>query len=218
MEKERISFKPLHEGMGFHPFSDGLPYAPETKKKPSTGAGATAAGRPRFAQPVRTARQMQAESTLSVRTHEPILRTAPVTPRIAPVAAQIESTEPGLLRRRAFAYALDGILHAGFWFTTNLTALFVFHFQIDPELILQNFGSFCVFFLFSQWLFITLQEVLFETTAGKVFFQLEFERGHRSLLLRSLVFLIGTVGVFGWFFQPQDRFGRLRLRQGSGNA
>jgi hypothetical protein len=80
--------------------------------------------------------------------------------------------------------------------------------------MLQNPGGFLVFFLISQWLFITLQEVLFETSAGKVFFQLEFERGHRSLLLRSAVFALGAILVFGWFLQPQDRLGKLRLRQG----
>ena len=67
MEKEKIKFKPLHEGMGFHPFSDGLPYAPESKAKYQNGAGATVAGRPQFAtsipvQPktaIKTARQLQ---------------------------------------------------------------------------------------------------------------------------------------------------------------
>ncbi len=53
MEKQReISFKPLTDGLGFHPFSDGLPYSPQspsTKPTPTTGTGAVAAGRPTFA-------------------------------------------------------------------------------------------------------------------------------------------------------------------------
>lgn len=206
MEKDRISFKPLHDGMGFHPFSDGLPYAPETKKKPvpSTGAGAVSAGAPRFAEPIRTARQLHQLQQVAQVKSQPVIAPRPATPVM----------KTGLIRRRAFAYLLDAILHAGFWISTNLAALFAFKFHIDPELMLQNPGGFLVFFLISQWLFITLQEVLFETSAGKVFFQLEFERGHRSLLLRSAVFALGAILVFGWFLQPQDRLGKLRLRQG----
>lgn len=205
MEKERIHFKPLHDGMGFHPFSDGLPYAPETKKKAwDSGAGAVSAGRPGFAQPIRTARQIHGQ----VSTSRPI----PLPEKKPEVAVQ---PQIGILRRRAFAYLLDCILHAGFWLTTNLTALFLFRFQLDQTLILQNLGSFLMFFIFSQWLFITLQEVLFETTAGKLFFQLEFESGHRSLLLRSLVFLFGILFLFGAFRQPQDRLGRIVLKQGT---
>jgi hypothetical protein len=208
MEKDRISFRPLHDGMGFHPFSDGLPYAPESKRKPTpiTGAGAVSAGTPRFAaEPIRTARQLQQASQARV-------QPAP-KPQVQPVSTP--APMPDLVRRRAFAYLLDAILHAGFWITTNLAALFAFKFHLDPALRIQNPGGFLVFFLISQWLFVTLQEVLFETSAGKVFFQLEFERGHRSLLLRSVAFALGSVLVFGWFFRPQDRLGRLRLRQGS---
>ncbi len=207
MEKDRISFRPLHDGMGFHPFSDGLPYAPEAKRKqaPSTGTGAISAGTPRFAEPIRTARQLQQASQARIQPTPP--------PVSRPVATQTPA-QPDLIRRRAFAYLLDAILHAGFWITTNLAALFAFKFHLDPELMLQNPAGFLAFFLLSQWLFVTLQEVLFETSAGKVFFQLEFDRGHRSLLLRSIVFALGSLLVFGWFFRPQDSLGKLHLRQG----
>jgi hypothetical protein len=219
MEKDRISFRPLHDGMGFHPFSDGLPYAPEAKRKqaPSTGTGAVSAGTPRFAEPVRTARQLQQAS--QART-QPAPAPRPVVTRPQPQTQPVtsEGTGSDLVRRRAFAYLLDAILHAGFWITTNLAALFAFQFHLDPELMLQNPAGFLVFFLLSQWLFVTLQEVLFETSAGKVFFQLEFERGHRSLLLRSIVFALGSLLVFGWFFRPQDSLGKLRLRQGVGRS
>ncbi len=200
--------------MGFHPFSDGLPYAPEAKRKPTpaTGAGAVSAGTPRFAEPIRTARQIQQAAQLKNQPVAPAPR--PVSPRIEPVPGAAPVADSDLIRRRAFAYLLDAVLHAGFWITTNLAALFAFKFHLDPELMIQNPGGFLVFFLISQWLFITLQEVLFETTAGKVFFQLEFERGHRSLLLRSIVFALGSLLIFGWLLRPQDHLGKLRLRQG----
>jgi hypothetical protein len=68
MDREKeIRFQPLTDGLGFHPFADGLPYAP-TSKKPSppsspqppsrdssrdysSGSGAVSAGTPRFAYP-----------------------------------------------------------------------------------------------------------------------------------------------------------------------
>src|SRR5689334_11933992 len=58
--KNEISFRPLTEGLGFHPFSDGLPYAPVNPSNKSAGqasgpnprlsngTGAVAAGAPRF--------------------------------------------------------------------------------------------------------------------------------------------------------------------------
>lgn len=52
-----VSFAPLTDGLGFHPFADGLPYAPAGKSaSPSgasapTGTGAVAAGRPQFVYP-----------------------------------------------------------------------------------------------------------------------------------------------------------------------
>lgn len=55
-----VRFAPLTDGLGFHPFADGLPYAPAGKSanpSPSTGfsapmgTGAIAAGRPQFVYP-----------------------------------------------------------------------------------------------------------------------------------------------------------------------
>ena len=244
----KIKFSPLHEGMGFHPFSDGLPYAPESKTKYSSGAGATSAGRPTFAspqqtvnqtaKPMGTARQLQKQqiTTHSI-TQRTDLRTA-TSPAGASVAGpahfltladtldgtvQARSAMSGIatptndtfiLRRRAFAYLMDTVIHAGFWLGTNLTALFFFKFQIDSEILKDNFGQFLIFFTVSQWMFIALQEMLFETSIGKVFFNLEFKRNHSSLLLRSMVFMAGVLCLgLGLYFRPQDKLGQLQLKQ-----
>src|SRR4051812_37401341 len=55
-EKENppVRFQTLTDGLGFHPFADGLPYAPAGKTShPSApmGTGATSAGRPQFVYP-----------------------------------------------------------------------------------------------------------------------------------------------------------------------
>ena len=234
MEKNKIQFKPLHEGMGFHPFSDGLPYAPESKSKYGNGSGATSAGRPQFATPTTsgpalapatstsprvTARQLQERKPQVNITHHEMARanvkqTAQKTAQsIAPQIAPAPQTEKAILRRRAFAYLLDTLIHAGFWLTSNLAALFFFKFQLDSDIIKENFGQFAVFFILSQWLFIALQEILFENSIGKVFFNLEFKRNHRSLFLRSFVFMMGVACLgLGLYYRPQDRFGEIQLK------
>jgi hypothetical protein len=229
MERNKIQFKPLHEGMGFHPFSDGLPYAPESKAKasaPSTGTGAVSAGRPRFSTQthtptrtgMKTARQLQAMPQAPAPQIQParevpnlrITRSAPIapTPRISP---EIESAP---LRERFFAYLLDTVIHASFWIGTNLAALFFFDFKIDGEIVQEHLGQFLAFFMISQWIFIALQEVLFETSLGKSFFNLEFKRNHRSLFLRSTVFMLGALAAgLGLYYRPQDHFGEIQLKQ-----
>ena len=270
MEKGKIQFKPLHEGMGFHPFSDGLPYAPESKSKYSNGAGANAAGRPQFATPSTsgpalapatsnapkaTARQIQerngapsVQATLSqmqIIHHEPMGRAKAPSPNKAvsensktsspasaknsqgnvaltdaqkiAIAGAAQATaianDSSILRKRAFAYLMDTVIHAGFWLATNLTALFFFKFQLDSEIVKENLAQFILFFLISQWMFIALQEILFENSIGKVFFNLEFKRNHRSLFLRSLVFMVSALFFgLGFYFRPQDKFGEIQLK------
>ena len=128
-------------------------------------------------------------------------------PELKPVATS------SLIRKRAFAYLLDSILHAGFWIATNLAALVVFKFQFDAEIVRESLGQFIAFLLISQWIFIALQEVLFETTLGKTFFNLEFKRNHKSLFLRSFVFMLGALFFgMGLVFRPQDKLGEIQLR------
>lgn len=220
--------------MGFHPFSDGLPYAPESKNKTTTtGSGATAAGRPQFATSTTiptaqtakaTARQIQERRQTNPLSQLPIshvpmrdplnLRAKPiekVIPKAAP--APVMTMDASILRRRVFAYLMDTVIHAGFWLATNLTALFLFKFQLDSEILKDNFGQFFVFFMVSQWMFIALQEILFENSIGKVFFNLEFKRNHRSLFVRSFVFMVGLLAFgAGLYYRPQDYFGEIQLK------
>jgi hypothetical protein len=217
MEKNKIQFKPLHEGMGFHPFSDGLPYAPESKAKSApaaTGTGAVAAGRPRFQNPsaplprsgMKTARQLQQQE------QAPRIVTPAPAPASTQARAQVSIEAP--LRQRFFAYLLDTVLHAGFWIATNLAALFFFDFQLDVELVRENAGQFIAFFVVSQWIFVALQEVLFENSLGKSFFGLEFQGNHHSLFLRSTVFLLGILaGGLGLHYRPQDALGKIQLKR-----
>jgi len=209
--------------MGFHPFSDGLPYAPESKARtPSTGTGAVAAGRPRFqtqtlSSPrsgMKTARQMQSQQANApvslaaapqipmpapaapVRVRPAQERTAGTAPAARPVVAgavTIEEEAPAPVRQRFFAYLLDTVIHSGFWMGTNFAALTFFDFHLDSGIVEENAGQFIAFFVVSQWVFIALQEVLFGNSIGKSFFNLEFKRNHSSLFLRSTVFMLGVL-------------------------
>ncbi len=237
-ENKKIKFKPLHEGMGFHPFSDGLPYAPVSASHAS-GAGATSAGPARFAtqtsinhsKPLGTARQLQQanvqqqariytpprdESSLHTQIKQLSGITISTHSRTAPVQAtpipRIE-VETGMIRKRFFAYLMDTVIHSGFWLATNLTALFFFKFQVDSEILKTNFFQFLVFFTISQWMFIALQEMLFGNSIGKLFFNLEFKRNHRSLFLRSVVFMLGALCFgLGFYFRPQDKLGMIQTK------
>ena len=142
---KKIQFKPLHEGMGFHPFSDGLPYAPASKTSASipqksqpnsqpqvsmNGTGAMAAGRPQFT--TRTAPQYYQTKTTSLAAPE----------AIKPSMTSDHADEGLLTRKRIYAYTMDTVLHAGFWLITNLVALFAFDFQINLDLVKENFLQF----------------------------------------------------------------------------
>ena len=71
MTEPKLNFKPLSEGLGFHPYSNGLPYSPANPtpqpasfpKSPATGTGAVAAGRPSFAFPKPVAQPQAATAT-----------------------------------------------------------------------------------------------------------------------------------------------------------
>ncbi len=233
-EKQKIQFKPLHEGMGFHPFSDGLPYAPESKTKSThAGTGAVSAGRPQFAtqsfntsKPMGTARQMQQQAQpVAQSMGQPLvqpyvqpqkqtqMQRAKTTTNTRPATVTSHAPSDDIIRRRAFAYLMDTVIHAGFWLATNLAALYFFKFQIDSEILKDNFVHFGVFFLLSQWMFVSLQEVLFENSLGKLFFNLEFKRNHGSLMLRSILFMGGLLFFgMGLYFRPQDRLGELQIK------
>ena len=179
---------------------------------------------PQVRNTIKTARQLQEQKSVSVspNTSTPInpyqaKQVSPLSTKTAPSAKP--ALQPNLLsqseliRRRAFAYLMDTVIHAGFWLLTNLTAFFFFKFQLDSDILKDNFSQFALFFIFSQWMFIALQEVLFGNSLGKVFFNLEFKRNHRSLFLRSLVFMIGVLSFgTGLYFRPQDRLGEIQLK------
>ncbi len=226
---KKISFKPLHDGVGFHPFSEGLPYAPqslsnvkpESKLRPehktdySRGTGAMSAGVPTFSMP-KTTRQIQQQNSQN-NIQKPIVNKQ-VSPSIQQTYSQA-APEQSVLRKRFFAYLLDTVVHLSFWISINLIATLGFHISLDNALVLENWPGFALFFIFSQWFFIAMQEVLFESTLGKSFFGLEFKRTRKSffassLFFRSMIFMVGILSLgIGLYFCPQDKIAEIQLKK-----
>lgn len=213
-KKEKLSFKPLHEGVGFHPFSDGLPYAPEKKVRStpdySQGSGAVSAGTPTFVNSSKTTRQIQQLQKIQ------IIQSEDVKVKLIPIAAPANGS---LMRNRIFAYLLDTVIHLGFWLLLYFIVTLAFGFKFDPIIIETHWMGFLLFFIFSQWFFIAMQEVLFGNSLGKSFFNLEFKRLHSnfftsSLFLRSLVFIFGAITFgLGFYFLPQDKIAKIQFKQ-----
>lgn len=210
MEKDfpkELDFQPLTPGLGFHPFSDGLPYAPlskapaQTKPVPagrpasSTGSGAVAAGAPRFA------------TTLPI--------PAPAMPsRVSvPVAQKSAKAEPASATRpqpaapnlvfgwaypfkRALAWILDSALNTSICFGALSAALW--NQNLAPELLL-NPGTIVVsmlFFAAFSWALIAAQEIAFGTTVGKRLFGLTLRGNATAIFLRAF-FFVPSMGFAG---------------------
>lgn len=200
-----ISFRPVTEGLGFHPFSDGLPYAPIIKKpRINAPAGATVAG------PVRNAvsmpplrRSLGASVPPFPQVSIPIVATkmgVAKTPAVSP--KKIESEHPfhqygfTYLIKRFMAYVFDVMTHL-------LVSIFVmgsliWRQEISSDVLMDSsvmfVGILSLFFL--HWGLMTLQEVIFKTTVGKRIFGMVFD-GHRMLILLRAILFIPSAGFFG---------------------
>jgi hypothetical protein len=208
-ENREIQFKALTDGLGFHPFANGLPYAPTQSKTPapmpapnarsgsaardtfSDGSGAYSAGRPVF-----------------------------VTPRVstpAPVVARPQNLQPSpqvqaslrhnlqdnlqaplhvehhngveYLAKRFLAYFLDSFINIsmsgavlGFCLWDQSGS---FDFMLNAGVLFVSIS----FLLFFNWALITAQEVLFHTSIGKKFFGLRINGSLTAILARAILFI-----------------------------
>ncbi len=213
-EKIKLKFEPITEGLGFHPFSDGLPYAPTstapTAKRPPSemGTGAVAAGPATF-----VTNSSPRRVSVPVATPKPVLEprmpAAPLMPaqpgRSTIVArtgmsahaapkAQLETRFESsygfvYLLKRVLAYALDTVLNITLCATALSMALV--NQNIAPEELLSP-GVVLMATLFVtifSWALVTAQEVAFGTSVGKRVFGLAIEGGASAAFLRAFFFL-----------------------------
>lgn len=216
-----INFKAVHEGLGFHPFSDGLPYAPVSKRArerpfPGNGAGAQVAGpvsvspaitrpMPRVNVPVATA--AVAPSAASIPTslgiptsYRPHAGTP--TPREAAKSAEPSTFQaPSLgmvyLSKRLMAYVLDTALNLSA-VVAALSFVLVRN-DVNPEALVSSGVVLltAVFLAFFNWAVITAQEIAFGTSIGKRVFGLALQGSASAIFLRAFFFLpsVGFAGL-----------------------
>jgi uncharacterized RDD family membrane protein YckC len=228
-----LEFKPITEGLGFHPFADGLPYAPISKTgatqkateatrktvsgtTSSMGTGAVAAGvaRPvRFPQAAAAARAM---GTGAVATGPAIpVRAKPAAqvqaqpqqaaPTPAP-APEVERYGFGYLLERVVAFALDSaLILAGL---AAGTSYYLSHYAIPSgrEMNIQDLAYILLVVGSLHWALITFQEVAFGTTIGKRIFGLRIPGSAAAVFLRAFFFLPSTLfGGLGLITAVFDR-------------
>ena len=176
-----LNFKPLNEGLGFHPYSNGLPYTPATPKREITqGTGAVSAGRPSFAFP---------------QTQRPITQTISPAAAAAPCPIVAKSTVllPELgweyLAKRSLAFFIDSFINMTLGSIALTTSLWKegmsWDFFFSPSVFLITLS----FLMFFNWALITAQEVAFGSSIGKKFFGLSLEGSAVATLVRALFFI-----------------------------
>lgn len=236
MDRE-ISFKPLTDGLGFHPFEDGLPYAPANTPKKQTGTGATAAGRAQFSYPT------QKSATTSQYTPNTVsqpVRSSPVDVTAEKIRRELESIQTQRLDQaramaarthaplevtygfsysfqRGFAFLLDSAFNLSVCASILSTALISTDLDNiktidDPALI-----TVAVFLAICNWALLAAQEVAFGTTIGKRIFGLKLDGTGVQCLIRSVLFLpsllFGGLGIWISIFDYKKRCWHDRMTQ-----
>lgn len=220
-----LQFKAVNEGLGFHPFSDGLPYAPVVKKSReaaperdsrSRGAGATLAGpisvspaitrpAPRVKVPVanQVAASLESSPTAGPAIGVPVRyrpADAIAAAKPAPQAASraIPAASYGLLylAKRALAYSLDTALNLSA--VVAALSFVLVHNDVPPEMLLSSGVVLLtiVFLAFFNWAVTTAQEIAFGTSIGKRVFGLALDGSASAVFLRAFFFL-PSVGFAG---------------------
>ena len=184
MDKESeptLNFKPLSEGLGFHPFENGLPYSPAAKPSVSstTGTGAVAAGRPAFVFPQQPIAKVAAPTAVAVAPAQIIAKTLPAVSELG----------WDYLMKRMLAFWVDSIINMTLGFITLAVSLWredlSANFYLGSSVFFITLG----FLLFFNWALTTAQEVAFGTSIGKRLFGLSLDGSAIATFVRALFFI-----------------------------
>jgi hypothetical protein len=221
-----IAFKPLTQGLGFHPFADGLPYAPTQNPTPSQGTGAVSAGKPSFAYPPVQA-QVQAtpintpsidrirkelEALAQARAKQNAAPASAITTPARPVTSLMIKNRPlglGYSITRVAAYLIDSAFNLSICAAILSTALVSSDiealglYQFKPLFIAGMFLFLC------NWSLIAAQEVAFGTSLGKRIFGLRLEGTGMEVFMRAVLFipslLFSGLGILIAVFDSRKR-------------
>lgn len=212
-----IEFKPLTDGLGFHPFENGLPYAPGPHSKhPSTlssGSGAVSAGRPVFSFPIYD--PAMAPRPVPAR---PIVETNPApSPAREALPARDNSVDArgmGYVFKRSFAYLVDTLIHGTLGAGALVSGIWKQDIQLEslatPGVLLLIGG----FLLAFNWTMMLAEEVALGTTVGKRLMGLTLmsTQGRPSVsrvLLRAVLFCFSMafcgLGLLSSLFDSKKR-------------
>ncbi len=226
-----LQFRPLHEGLGFHPFSDGLPYAPAvptTRKPEPMGTGAVAAG------PARPVRAPIAAPTSIPAPRMPSLHAPkPAIPLMAVGSTAVAATtgaattgvtaaipQPSAPRieknfgwsypvARSFAFLFDLIFNLVLT-ATAVTVGLAFA-DLEPWFLLEGeLAAMTLFFLVAFcWALMATQEIALKTTLGKRLVGLKLRGSTAAIFLRAFFFIpsvaFGGVGILWALFDRDKR-------------
>ena len=204
--KKPVSCQPLHSGLGFHPFPDGLPYsaqkgqnlpspsATRTNSNPSQGRTESSPllGRPDPALPP-IKKLLQDTTTPSPAPQKPI---------------QTPALTLSYSLSRSLAYLLDLFIHSSLM--CSVIALTLWFNEIDLRILVDS-GMLPVATLFLvafNWFLVMLQEVVFRTSLGKSVFRLSLPTSRLRILCRAILFVPSAalgVGIILGLFNPRKR-------------
>lgn len=223
--ENELEFKPLTDGLGFHPFSNGMPYAPvrpkasPTSPASATGSGAIAGGKPVF----HYAPQFHPRTI----TAPPLAPLAPLPSHVLPSTplAPLEIPKSqGLLTYRLLGFITD----TGINFILGLLALTLLFWK-ESNGVFSSLSSISsvsesviivglLFLSLLNWSLITAQEVVFRTSLGKRLFNLILKDSGTSselppsplrILLRSVLCVFSmTLAGLGILWAAFDSKGR----------
>jgi hypothetical protein len=191
MENKEIDFKPITEGLGFHPFSDGLPYAPVT--------------------PTQT-------KTISRATVPPMLAPVIATPVSAkPVEVNKPKFEVQFIPEfgthyvmvRLLAYTMDVIFNLTL--CMSILGLVLMFESVSMDILFHPNTLFFLFLFFAlfNWAIVTAQEVVFRTSLGKRMFGLVLNGNSMRIFLRAFLFIpslvFGGAGLVWSLFDSKKR-------------
>ena len=220
-QKPNVSFEPLHSGLGFHPFSDGLPYSVPNKNRMSTSARPS----PQLSKPTPQTLQQPLADRMNSRPENPRRQenfrppmegpwVPPVLPQgtrptwktasntSAPLPKKIISESPGAsyLIARVFSYGIDCLVHTSL--VGGIIWLTLWFNEMDLRILTYSgmLPVIAVFLIAFNWFLVTLQELIFHTSLGKSLFQLVIPASRGKILFRSLIFIPSALSGIGLIF------------------
>lgn len=173
----QLNFRPLHSGLGFHPFSDGLPYAPQTPKAPP------------LPRPILPPRQVvMAPAKAPAATPAAMPAQAP-----APTPAPVQTPGWSYLPLRMTAFGIDVIFHlsaAALLLMGGVVAM-----GYEPLVIFEGgvFSAALLTISVLGWAMMVGQEVALGSTPGKRIVGLKLQGSPAALFLRAFFFLISLM-------------------------